>query len=238
MARIGHVTLATSVALAIVTGAVSRADAQSPCTTTPAIHEAQSPADVRAFFRAKASKVVTFFGYSGLGYEDEAAMLSQARARLRGFDPATTLVNIGATAEGIGAVYPVAKALGFTTTGIVSSQARQEQVALAPCVDVVFYVTDTTWGGFADAKARRLSPTSQAMIESSDVLVAIGGGEVSRDEISAALSQGKRIDRDVFFIPADMNHTRARERAAKRGQPAPQDFGGAVAPLFRTPAAR
>lgn len=209
------------------------AHAESPCLPRPAIHDAQRPADVRAHFKATKSKVVTFFGYSGAGYEQEAAMLGQARATLRTFDPASTIVNIGATAEGIGAVYQVAKELGFKTTGIVSSKAKDEKAVLAPCVDVVFFVTDTSWGGFADAAKKELSPTSQAMVENSDVLVAIGGGEVSRDELSAALSRGKTVGRDVFFFPADMNHARALERAAKRGQPPPQDFGGAVAPLFK-----
>ena len=177
--------------------------------------------------------MVTFFGYSGLGYQQEAAMLDTARAALRNFDPKSTIVNIGATAEGIGAVYQLAKALGFATTGIVSSEAKKEHVALAPCVDVVFFVTDTSWGGFSDAAKRKLSPTSQAIVENSDVLVAIGGGEISRDELSVAMGRGKKAGQDVFFFPADMSHSKARERAKKRGQPEPQDFGGAVAPLFQ-----
>jgi hypothetical protein len=238
MTSIKQMWRATMAALVLTMGAAVGADGAPACAARPEVHDAQGPREVRAYFEAQKRKVVTFFGYSGAGYEDDAAMLAVARATLRRFDPRTTIVNIGATADGIGAVYGVAKERGFTTTGIVSSEARREKVALAPCVDVVFFVTDTTWGGYVDATKKVLSPTSQAMVENSDVLVAIGGGEVSRDELSAALSRGKKAGRDVHFFAADMSHARARERAAKRGQPAPQDFEGAVAPLFRTPARR
>jgi hypothetical protein len=66
------------------------------------------------------------------------------------------------------------------------------------------------------------------MVENSDVLVAIGGGEVARDELNA----GRRLGKKVQFIPADMNHEIARERARKRGEPAPTDFRGAAGAVF------
>jgi hypothetical protein len=186
-----------------------------------------TPEEVRAFFERKGMQVLTFLGYSGAGYEDEAAMLAQAERILARFDPKTTIVNIGATAEGIGAVYKRAKAKGFVTSGIVSTQARENKVPLSPCVDFVFFVQDETWGGIRPG-TDKLSPTSTAMVESSDVLVAIGGGEVARDELTAAKRSGKRVE----FIPADMNHQVAREKAQKKGQPPPTDFGGAVGTLF------
>jgi hypothetical protein len=61
------------------------------------------------------------------------------------------------------------------------------------------------------------------MVESSDLMVAIGG-EVARDELTAAKKMGKQIR----FIPADMNHQIARDRALKKGQPSPTDFRGAA----------
>jgi threonine dehydratase len=66
------------------------------------------------------------------------------------------------------------------------------------------------------------------MIGVSDHVVAIGGGEVARDELIAAKSAGKHI----HFIAADMNHRIAIERAAKRGEPPPADFRGAAAVVF------
>jgi hypothetical protein len=186
-----------------------------------------TPEEIRAFFQQRGQKVLTFLGYSGAEYEDPAAMLAQATKTLGDFDPQRTIVNISATAVGIGAVYEIAKRKGFTTTGIVSTQARDEKVPLAACVDHVFFVRDATWGGFLPG-TERLSPTSTAIVESSDVVVAIGGGEVARDEVVAARRAGK----EVRFIPADMNHRIGREKAEQKGQPAPTDFRGAVAALF------
>lgn len=193
----------------------------------PSTMRQAAPDEVVAFFMTKGMKVVTFLGYSGAGYEDETAMLGHAERVLSQFDPKTTLVNIGATAEGIGAVYRIAKRKGFVTSGIVSTQARENKVPLSPCVDVVFFVSDTTWGGILPG-TNRLSPTSTAMVEVSDVLVAIGGGEVARDELTAAKRSGKRVE----FIPADMNHQLAREKAVKKGLAPPADFAGAAATLF------
>jgi hypothetical protein len=185
-----------------------------------------TPGGIRAFFTGKGMTVLTFLGYSETEYENKAMMLEQATRILDQFDPKKTIVNIGATPEGIGAVYEVAKQKGFLTTGIVSTQAKESNATLSPCVDIVFYVRDSTWGGFRPG-TWELSPTSKAMVENSDVLVAIGGGEVARDELIAAKQAGKRIQ----FIPADMNHHIAREKALKKEQPAPTDFRGEAAAL-------
>jgi hypothetical protein len=196
------------------------------CNQPSTIKEA-SPEEIRIFFKGKNMKVLTFLGYSGAEYENKAAMLEQASQILEQFDPGSTVVNIGATPEGIGAVYETAKRKGFLTTGIVSTQAKENAVQLSPCVDIVFFVRDATWGGFIPG-TERLSPTSTAMVENSDVIIAIGGGEVARDELIAA----KRSGKEVRFIPADMNHQIARERALKRGQATPTDFRGAAGAVF------
>lgn len=196
------------------------------CEAPSSAREAK-PEEIRSFFKQKKMRVLTFLGYSGAGYEDPAAMLKEAGRILDRYERGKTLVNLGATAEGIGAVYELAKQKGFTTTGIVSTQARDNQVALSPCVDIVFFVKDDTWGGFLPGTGT-LSPTSQAMVENSDVMVAIGGGEVARDELTVARQLGKR----VRFIPADMNHRVAIEKAEKKGQTAPADFRGAAASVF------
>jgi hypothetical protein len=185
-----------------------------------------SLAEIRAFFRGEKKTVVTFLGYSGAGYEDQAAMLQQAEQVLSAYDPQKTIVNIGATLDGIGAVYELAKRKGFVTTGIVSSQAKQYNAQLSPYVDYVFYVEDATWGGFLKG-TQKPSPTSAAMVENSDTIIAIGGGEVARDELLAA----RRAKKQVRFIPADMNHQKARETARKRGLPEP-DLRGAAHSAF------
>lgn len=186
-----------------------------------------TPSDVRAFFKGQKKLVLTFLGYSGAGYEDEAALLRHVNAILDRHSPSTTIVNIGATPDGIGRVYDVAKQRGFSTTGIVSTQARESHASISPCVDHAFYIEDATWGGFIEG-SDRLSPTSAAMVEVSDHLVAIGGGDVARDELLAARRAGK----DTTFIAADMNHRIAIEKAAKKGAPPPTDFRGAADAVF------
>jgi hypothetical protein len=178
---------------------------------------------INAFIRAKQMTVLTFGGYSGAQYEDPQGLMEQAAHVLDGRDPKKTLINVGATAEGIGAVYEIAKQKGFTTMGIVSTLARDERVALSKCVDYVFFVKDSTWGGQVSG-TNHLSPTSAAIVESGTSFVAIGGGDVTRDEMLAARQAGK----PVTFIPADMNHKVARERAQKRGEAEPTDFRGSA----------
>jgi hypothetical protein len=146
--------------------------------------------EIRAFFERAGKTVLTFVGYSGAGYEDPVAMLAEAERVLSESDPNKTIVNIGATPDGIGAIYEIAKRKGFVTTGIVSAQARQYNVALSPYIDHVFFVEDATWGGYLKG-TERLSPTSEAIVQTSDVVIGIGGGEVARDELTAARRLGK-----------------------------------------------
>lgn len=200
------------------------------CDGPKQVQEA-TPSAVQQMVRSSGKYVLTFVGYSGAGYESPQIMKQQALQVLSKKDPATTLINIGATAEGIGAVYDLAKQKGFTTIGIVSSLARDNNVSLSSCVDKVFFVKDSSWGGTLPG-TRQLSPTSAAIVASSDVVVAIGGGDVARDEALAAQRAGKV----VLFVPADMNHRIAREKARKAGKPAPTDFRGSLDQAFRSSA--
>lgn len=204
------------------------AAAQTICPSAPQLHDATS-ASIAAFVQRTGLKVLTFTGYSGAGYEDVQTMREHASRILAASSPRRVLVNIGATAEGIGEVYELAKRRGFTTIGIVSSLARREQVPLSACVDHVFFVKDETWGGLSPGSSK-LSPTSQAIVDNSSSLVGIGGGDVARDEMMAAQGRGKA----VTFIPADMNHQTARARAQKRNQPAPREFRGSAHAALRT----
>lgn len=215
------VALATSSALLLAARNGFACD--GPNTTREA-----TVAEVRAWFAAQQMTVLTFTGYSGAGYENPQAMLDEAARTLDGADPRSTIVNIGATPDGIGAVYELAKRKGFRTTGVVSTQARDGKVALSPCVDDVFYVHDSAWGGVIPGTAE-LSPTSQAMVAVSTRIVGIGGGEVARDEMVEARRQGK----DVRFVPADMHHATAIDKAKTRGEPVPTSFAGAAADAFR-----
>src|SRR5262245_38402745 len=64
-----------------------------------------TPAEVHAFFKNQGKTVVTLLGYSGAGYEDEQALTRDVQGILARYDPKTTIVNIGATVDGIGRIY-------------------------------------------------------------------------------------------------------------------------------------
>ena len=212
-------------ASALVTGAAWLQAAPAPaqsCHGTPQAREATAQ-QIRAYVRSKGAQVLSFVGYSGAGYEDPAAMREAAERVLAGHDPARTLVNIGGTAVGIGEVYALAKARGFATMGIVSTLARDGGEPLSPCVDQVFFVHDRSWGGRLPGSTR-LSPTSAAIVANSHAVVGIGGGEVARDEMLGARAAGL----PVRYVPADMNHRIARDKARAKGLPEPTDFHGAA----------
>jgi hypothetical protein len=177
------------------------------------------PEETVAYIKGRGKTVLTFFGYSGRGYENENEMLAVARGVLARHDPKTTLVNIGGTADGIGAVYTLAKKLGFETTGILSERGLRYPETLSPAVDHLCIMQDEQYGGTLPGTTV-LSPTSRAMVTCSDLLVGIGGGEISRAELLAGRAQGKPVE----YFPAEMNHETAIELARKRGQPVPQSF--------------
>jgi hypothetical protein len=82
---------------------------------------------------------------------------------------------------------------------------------------------DDSWGGLSE-ETGQLSPTSTAMVKTSDIIVGIGGGKIGGQEMAAAKHLGKR----VRFFAADMNHRRAIETAKQKGLPVPTEFGGAA----------
>jgi hypothetical protein len=183
--------------------------------------------EVIAFFLRQRKTVLTFYGYSGMGYEDEKGMLAIARKVLSGYSPETTLVNIGVTSVGIGAVYPLAKSMGFETAGIVTSLALEYPAGISESVDHICFVKDAQWGGNLP-DTHELSPTSRAMVECSDILVGIGGGGISEAEMLAGKAQGK----PVYFYPADKNHAYAISYAKRMGLPPPESFDSGNPDLF------
>lgn len=182
-----------------------------------------TPTEISSFFEEQNKIVLTFIGFSGAGYENPEEMLRLARSILEDFDPDKTIVNIGATKQGIGVVYQLAKDMGFMTAGIVSVLARENNVEISPFADHIFLVEDDTWGGLSK-ETGKLSPTSLAIVSTSDVIVGLGGGKIGGEEMAAAKQHGKT----VRFFPADMNHHRAIEKATLKGLPVPTEFGGAA----------
>jgi len=186
--------------------------------------------EVIMFFKSLEKTVLTFYGYSGMGYEDEKAMLEIARKVLSECPSETTLVNIGVTSVGIGAIYPLAKSMGFSTAGIVTSLALEHPSGIAgisEAVDHICFVKDNQWGGKLP-NSNELSPTSRAMADCSDILVGIGGGGISDAEMLSGKAQGK----PVYFYPADKNHAYAISYAKRMGLPPPESFDSGNPELF------
>ena len=210
-------------------GTPSRAERGLPPASAAGSQSIVRPANADAAIariRASGLTVVTFMGFSGAGYEDVPAVERALAKALDELDPASVLICAGATTEGIGAVYPMAKKRGFKTIGVVSAIAQKEGVTFSPFVDTVFVIADDSWGGVtADGK---LSPTSSTMVGAADRIIAIGGGEIARDEIAAAVAMGKK----PRYIEADMNHAAAIKKAKERRQSEPVDFRGPVHAYF------
>lgn len=175
--------------------------------------------------QASGQRVVAFCGFSAAGYEDSKAVEHLLCGQLARFSPQSTVICSGATADGIGMIYPLARRAGFRTIGIVSSLAEAEGLAMSNDVEVVYVVKDDVWGG---RQGTRLSPTSETTVAACDELIGVGGGAIARDELDEARKRGK----PVCFIPADMNHALAVEKARKTGKSPPTDFRGEAHTLF------
>lgn len=189
---------------------------------------AMTPAEAVTFIRGLRKTVLTFIGFS-VSYEDEKGMLKIANKVLASYPPATTLINIGVTRGGLGAIYPVAKSMGYVTTGIVTTEAFASYNDISEHVDHICFVKDELWGGYLPG-SKKLSPTSRAMVDCSDVLIGIGGNDVARDELLAARAMGKPVQ----FFPAEMNHKEAIRNAQSSGKPIPTSFFGSAHEVFGT----
>ena len=199
--------------------------APAPSAGTRVVHPASADEAI-ALVRRSGRSVVMFAGFSGAGYDDPGAVERVIAHVLDAFKPASTVVGAGATPEGIGVVYALAKQRGFATIGIVSAIAEKEGATFSPAVDVVYVIADDTWGGLgADG---RLSPTSSAIVGAADEMIAIGGGEIARDEMVAARALGKHLR----YFAADMNHAAAIAKARAKREADPTDFRGALAAHF------
>ena len=169
--------------------------------------------------KALDKKVYTLFGYSALDYEEKDAVLAQIKAELEKLNPSEWVVNIGATEEGIGGAYKVAKELGFATIGIVSTQALSYSGNFSPYVDTIYIVNDPNWGGFVPG-TDKLTEATKAFLGVSDSIAAYGGGE----NTAVTLREAKKLGLAISYTLADMNH----EKAAKQSRGKAIDFKGAA----------
>lgn len=73
--------------------------------------------EIKNYFRQKGKTVTTFTGYSSAGYQDEKSMLAKANTIRQKYNPSKTIINIGATAYGIGSAYSCLKNGDFRQPG-------------------------------------------------------------------------------------------------------------------------
>ena len=196
-----------------------------PLPAKAIIHDASQ---IEKTLRAWRKKIVTFLGFGELGYQDEGEFQSIVRDELLRHGPAEVIVNTGTLItqgfhRGIADVYPLAKKLGFMTTGIHPSVAlvHPKKHYLSGYVEHVFFVKDETWGGYLEDVRR--SPTLETLIAVTDEVVVIGGGKHTAQEMLEFLQGGKPLR----FYPADMNHRVAADWFCRQGE-SPVDFRGAA----------
>jgi hypothetical protein len=175
--------------------------------------------------RAKNKYVHTLFGYSRLGYEDEDAVMTNIKEELGQLDSSSTIICIGATEEGIGGAYKIAKELGLPTIGIVSTQALSYSGRFSEQADQIFIVNDPHWGGYVPGTFR-LTEATRAFLGVSDSISAYGGGQ----NTAVALEHARKMDIRVVYHPAEMNHEITRKEAADSDKEI--DFRGAAYHLW------
>ena len=146
-------------------------------------------------------KTLVFGGFSGLGYAETDKMEATARARIQAEIEANGITNVavvaGATSDGIGAVYKVAKELGVATYGIVS-EAGKEYGSDKFC-DKTFFVPDPkgTWQVLSENGSSYMVDVAKK----NGVLVYYGGGDVAVTEIKEAKQKGIKVEVDTNFEP-------------------------------------
>lgn len=146
-------------------------------------------------------KVYTLFGYSALGYEDDFLLEKTVRSDLENLSRDEYVINIGATEEGIGRMYSVAKELGFKTIGVVSTQALSYSGRFSDYVDSIYIVNDDYWGGLIPGTGK-LSETTKAFLGISTFISAYGGGK----NTAITLQFAKELGINFTLKEFDMNH--------------------------------
>ncbi len=171
--------------------------------------------------KALKKNVYTLFGFSKLGYENWNEVSLKIGEELAKLDPKTTLVNIGATEDGIGAAYKMAKEMGFETIGIVSTKALSYSGKFSDFVDRIYIVNDSLWGGYVPG-TKKLAETTKAFLAVSDIISAFGGGENTAVTLKQALEMGI----EVRFTNAEMNHEKAKTESVIKNKPLPENYIG------------
>jgi hypothetical protein len=147
----------------------------------------------------------SLYGYSDLGYANEESIMQKIREDLMQLDPSKVAIAIGATPGGIGKAYEIAKDLGFTTVGIVSSKSLAHEAKYSQFCDHGFIVRDTEWGGYLPGTEDIMAPTTEVFVEISQSIAAYGGG----NNTLVALIEAKKRGKSIQYTPAIVNFENA-----------------------------
>jgi hypothetical protein len=150
--------------------------------------------------RTAGKKIITLFGYSAREYENKKLLLDTMREDLSKYNPKEYCVCIGATHEGVGGGYSIAKELGFETIGVVSTQALAYSGKFSENVDSIYIVNDEFWGGVAPGTDKP-TPTTDVFLQISDVVYIYGGGL----NTVAFIKFASKLDIPMRFLAFDSN---------------------------------
>lgn len=161
--------------------------------------------------------VMVFSGFSGLGYRDSANLKAQLSVVL---DDAINrhgahnlCVVAGATPEGIGTVYEIAKNKGIGTLGIVSELARG---GASQYCDKVIFVNDpdASWRVLDEKGSSYMVyvATKQNELSRTGEFLAYGGGAVTLSELQEAKSIAIPLTIHPEFEPDPDNANAKRKK--------------------------
>ncbi|MFL9858240.1 LWXIA domain-containing protein [Paraburkholderia madseniana] len=195
-----------------IMGAAESPEPQPTPAATPSVRPVDTVLD-QVETLAEGKRVVVFGGYSGLGYRDvdalKAHIASTLNAEVAAHGAENLLVVAGATSDGIGVAYEVAKSHGLATAGIVSEAARE--FGASPYCDQVIYVPDPheNWQVMApDGRSYMLS-----IAQDNGIYYAFGGGDVTVAELAEARERNIPTEVDASFEPDQDKLNKRLERA-------------------------
>lgn len=142
----------------------------------------------------KNKHILVFSGFSQLGYRDipslEKALNEIISNAIQDHGINHLCVAAGATSEGIGRVYEIAKSWNIATLGIVSEQAKSNASSTAKNCDEVIYVPDPTgsWKTLDNEGKSYMVyvATKKESISRTGEFLAFGGGKITLSELNDA----------------------------------------------------
>ncbi|ATW33821.1 hypothetical protein [Candidatus Williamhamiltonella defendens] len=168
--------------------------------------------------------VMVFSGFSELDYKDVDALETKITSILEDAIKTHSLdkliVVAGATGDGIGRVYQIAKTLNIRTIGIVSEEAKKYYSNFPYC-DEVFFVNDPneTWKVLDEGGKSYMVyvATKKEDIHRTGEFLVFGGGQVTVSELEEAKALGN--DNIKTAIYADFEPSPERLEARRQKSP-------------------